>query len=77
MLVRNFAAGGLVRDFALQFEGPATGTIEVRRGPFPFFLLASTRAEPLVSGARVRRGVFDASFEIAVIAERDMDVAIA
>jgi hypothetical protein len=64
--VRDVAARGLSADFTLETMGSPSGTIEVRRGKLPWFLFASSETIPLASGVTVHRGLFDASFELAV-----------
>jgi hypothetical protein len=76
VLTRNFAAGGLVREFERIVEGPVSGTLEVRNGPLPWCVLGRSRTEPLVSGARVRRGFLDASFELAVLPKEHVRIAV-
>lgn len=74
VLVRNIAARGLSRTFFLSFSGGATGKVEVRRSVLPFFLLSARSEEPLVAAMEVKRGFFDASFELVVTPEQDLEV---
>jgi hypothetical protein len=62
--------------FVLRTSSPVEGSVEVRNGPLPFFLMAPRKELPLVDGMTVRRGFFDASFEIVVIATSEVDVTI-
>lgn len=76
MLVRNIAARGLRREFTIEYQGSAGGSVEVRRGPFPFFVFSSSETMPLASGMKVLRGFFDASFELAVIPNQPLQITV-
>ena len=76
VLARNVAAGGLVREFEITFEGEVPGTLEIRNGMLPFFFFARSRTEPLLSGARARRNFLDASFELAVIPSEPVRITV-
>ncbi len=76
VLVRNIAARGRLRNFVLRMGHSVDGTVEVRSGPLPFFLGASRREFPLHDGLTVKRGFFDASFEVVVTADADVQVAL-
>jgi len=52
------------------------GTVAVRSGFFPFFLGAGRREFPLADGLTIRRGFFDASFEVVVTADADVNVRL-
>jgi hypothetical protein len=75
-LVRNIAARGRLRTFVLRTDRAAGGTVAVRSGSFPFFLGARRREFPLGDGLTIRRGFFDASFEVVVTAEADVQVRL-
>lgn len=75
-LVRNIAARGRLRTFALRTDRAVGGTVEVRSGPFPFFVGARRRVLPLGDGLTIKRGFFDASFEVVVTAEADVHVRL-
>ena len=75
-LIRNVAARGRAATFVLRIDSPVEGSVEVRHGPFPYFLLASRSEIPLVDGLEVRRGFFDASFELAVTSASDVRVRV-
>lgn len=75
-LVRNIAARGRLRTFVLRTGHAVGGTVAVRSGPFPFFLGARRRELPLDDGLMIRRGFFDASFEVVVTAEADVHVRL-
>lgn len=76
VLVRNVAARGRLRTFVLRTAHPATGTVTVRSGPLPFFLGATRRVHPLADGLPLRRGFFDASFEVVVVADEAVNVRL-
>ncbi len=79
VLARNVAARGLWREFDLVVEsasGPVGGTLEVRRGFLPLFLLASTTSQPIAARVRAERGSFDASFELAITPTHPVRVTI-
>ena len=48
----------------------------MRNGPVPFFLLANRKEFDLVDGLEVRRGFFDASFELVVTAVSEVHVTL-
>lgn len=75
-LVRNIAARGRLRTFVLRTDRAVGGTVAVRSGAFPFFLGARRRAFPLDDGLTIRRGFFDASFEVVVTADADVRVRL-
>ena len=75
-LIRNVAARGRSATFVLRVHPPVDGSVEVRNGPFPFLLLATRKEVPLIDGLEVRRGFFDASFEVAVTATSDVQVRV-
>ena len=75
-LIRNVAARGLSRTFVLRIGQAVGGSVVVRSGPLPFFVLASRRVHPLTDGLTVRRGFFDASFEVVVLAEAAVNVRL-
>jgi hypothetical protein len=75
-LVRNIAARGRLRTFVLRTGHAVGGTVAVRSGPFPFFLGARRRVFPLDDGLTIRRGFFDASFEVVVTADADARVRL-
>lgn len=79
-LIRNVAARGRKATFVLRLDTPVDGTVggtvEVRNGPLPFFVLANRNEFPLVDGLEVRRGFFDASFELVVTAASAVRVTI-
>lgn len=76
VLVRNIAARGRVRTFVLRTGHPVGGTVVVRSGPLPFFIGASRHVFPLHDGLTVKRGFFDASFEVVVTAEAHVQVRL-
>lgn len=76
MLVRNVAARGRTRTFVLRVGEAVPGEVVVRRGPLPFFWLASRRVSPLADGVTAHRGFFDASFEVVVIAKSPVNVRL-
>ncbi len=67
--------------FVLRVEAiggaPVTGTVEVRNGPLPFFLASQRQVRPLVDGMTVKRGFFDASFELVVVTDAAATVTVA
>ena len=75
-LIRNVAARGRSATFVLWIDSQVAGSVEVRHGPFPFFLFAGRSEVPLVDGLEVRRGFFDASFELAVTSASDVQVRV-
>jgi hypothetical protein len=75
-LVRNVAARGRLRTFSLRVGHPATGSVTVRSGPLPFFVLSSRRTLPLADGLRIKRAFFDASFEVVVLADEAVNVRL-
>ena len=75
-LIRSVAARGLSRTFVLRTGEAVGGSVVVRSGPLPFFVLASRRVHPLTDGLTVRRGFFDASFEIVVVADAAVHVRL-
>ena len=75
-LIRNVAARGRTATFVLRIGRPVDGVVEVRNGPLPFFLGARRTEFALVDGLEVRRGFFDASFELAVTAASEVQVTI-
>lgn len=75
-LIRNVAARGRKATFVLRIDTPVEGSVEVRNGPIPFFLAASRNVFPLVDGLEVKRGFFDASFELVVTAASEVQVTI-
>ncbi len=75
-LIRNIAARGRKATFVLRIDTPANGSVEVRNGPVPFFLLANRKEFDLVDGLEVRRGFFDASFELVVTAVSEVHVTL-
>jgi hypothetical protein len=75
-LVRNIAARGRLRTFVLRTDRPVGGTVAVRSGPLPFFLGAGRRVLTLGDGLTIKRGFFDASFEVVVTSEADVHVRL-
>ncbi len=75
-LIRNVAARARKAMFVLRVDRPVDGIVEVRNGPFPFFLGASRKEFPLVDGLEVHRKFFDASFELVVTASAEVEVTI-
>jgi hypothetical protein len=75
-LVRNIAARGRLRTFVLRTDHASGGTVVVRSGPLPFFLRARRREFPLGDGLAIKRGFFDASFEVVVTAETDVYIRL-
>lgn len=75
-LVRNVAARGLVRTFVLRTGHAAPGTVVVRSGALPFFIGAGRHELPLADGTPIKRGFFDASFEIVVTADEPVNVRL-
>lgn len=73
-LIRNIAARGRAATFVLRIDTPVDGSVEVRHGPLPFFVLSSRKDFPLVDGVEVRRNFFDASFELAVTVASEVQV---
>ncbi len=76
VLVRNIAARGLSRTFALRIGHAVGGSVVVRSGPLPFFLLARRREYPLADGLALHRGFFDASFEVTVTTEEAVNIRL-
>jgi hypothetical protein len=80
VFVRNIAARGRTATFVLRLasaEGAAvTGTVEIRNGPLPFFVAAKRQVLPLVDGMAVKRGFFDASFELAVTSDVEAQITL-
>lgn len=76
VLVRNVAARGRLRTFVLRTGGAVRGTVEVRSGPLPFFLGAKRQVFPLHDGLTVKRGFFDASFEVVVTPDAEVAVRL-
>jgi hypothetical protein len=76
VLVRNVAARGRLRTFSLRVGHAVAGTVEVRSGPLPFFIGAGRRTFPLQDGLPIKRGFFDASFEVVVTAQADVQVRL-
>ena len=75
-LIRNIAARGRLRTFVVRTDPAVGGTVVVRSGPFPFFIRAKRREHPLVDGLTIKRGFFDASFEVIVTASTDAHVRL-
>jgi hypothetical protein len=75
-LVQNIAARGRLRTFVLRLGHPVEGTVAIRRGPLPFFIAASHREVELADGLEIKRGFFDASFEIVVTPRADAQVRV-
>ena len=48
----------------------------MRSGALPFFIGASSRERDLADGIPIERGFFDASFEVVVTAEADVQVRL-
>jgi hypothetical protein len=76
-LVRNVAARGLVRTFTVRTNHPATGELVVRSGLLPFFIASKRQVFPLADGLEVKRGFFDASFEVLVTPDADVHILLA
>ena len=62
--------------FVLRTSSSVEGSVEVRNGPLPFFVMSARKEIPLIDGMTVRRGFFDASFEIVVISTSEVEVTI-
>jgi hypothetical protein len=75
-LLRNIAARGRLRTFVLRTDRSVDGTVAIRSGGWPFFFRANCRDVPLRDGLTIKRGFFDASFEVVVIAEADVHVRL-
>lgn len=75
VLIRSYAARGLIRTFTLTAEG-VQGTIEIRRSYFPLFIFASRQSLPFTSGMSVQRGFFDASFDVVMNATSPCEVQV-
>jgi len=76
LLIRNIAARGRARTFVVRLSHGVGGSVEVRSGPLPFFLGASRQMLALSDGLTVHRGFFDASFEVIVSADQDVNVRL-
>lgn len=75
VLIRSYAARGLIRTFTLKADG-AQGTVEVRRSYLPLFIFASRQSLPFVSGMMVQRGFFDASFDVTLTPNAPCEVTV-
>jgi hypothetical protein len=76
VLVRNIAARGLARTFVLRLGHAAPGSVEVRSGALPFFIGAGRRVLPLADAMTIKRGFWDASFEIVVTPTEAVNVRL-